>query len=70
MVFLVFFPLFFINGIIETIVNFPFFLRLTLWSQMALALRILNYLNYLINKKEEKKTKNTIKVSEFDIICG
>ena len=28
------------------------------------------YLNYLINKKELKKTKNIIKVSEFDLICG
>ena len=27
--------------------------------------------NYLINKKKElKKTKNTIKVSKFDLICG
>ena len=28
------------------------------------------YLNYLINKKELKKTKNIIKLSEFDLICG
>ena len=28
------------------------------------------YLDYLINKKELKKTKNTIKLSEFDLICG
>ena len=28
------------------------------------------YLNYLINKKGLKKTKNTIKLSKFDLICG
>ena len=27
-------------------------------------------LNYLINKKVLKKTKNTIKLNEFDLICG
>ena len=43
-----------------------------------MALQLLNfhwlsefyYLKYLINKKELKKTKNTIKLSEFDLICG
>ena len=34
---------------------------------IPLALRILKY---LIDKKELRKTKNTIKVSEFDLICG
>ena len=68
MVFLVFFQLFFINEIIEIIeISIFFFFSQThcfitngtTTFKIPLALRIINYLNYLINKKELKKKLQT-----------